>query len=238
MRQSIYLLPGTMCDTRLWQPMIASLKKLEVNEIDFHFLTIAPKPTIDGIVDDIKQQLPNEKVTLMGFSLGGYLASALTLKYPQMVKRLLVIANMPCALPANEIKERSRAVAWIKRNGYAGIAQKRILALLDKSAHHRNDIVSLIDKMDKSLGQDVLVHQLLATTKREDIFPKLALLDQKKHFCVGENDPLVSITSLADFQQQDKNMTLAIFKHAGHMLPLEKPDEVANWLTNILVNHP
>ena len=234
MRQSLYLLPGTMCDERLWQPMIIALERLGVNDVDFHFLTITQQPTIDDILDDIKQQLPDEKVTLLGFSLGGYLASAFLLKYPQLIKQLLVIANMPCALPAKEIKERSRAVAWIKRNGYAGIAQKRILALLDKSAHHRTDIVSLIDEMDKSLGQEVLVHQLLATTRREDIFHKLARLNHNKYFCVGENDPLVSTSSLADFQQCDKNMSLSIFDNAGHMLPLEKPEQLAKWLIAIL----
>lgn len=237
MRQSLYLLPGTMCDARLWQPMISALEVLSDIHFDFHFLTIAQKPTINDILDDIKQQLPDEKVVLLGFSLGGYLASAFLLKYPQLIEKLLVIANMPCALPEREMKERARAVAWIKRNGYAGIARKRILALLDKSAHHRNDIVSLIENMDKSLGQEALVHQLLATTKRENIFHQLALLNQKKYFCVGENDPLVSISSLTDFQQLDKNMTLTIFEQAGHMLPLEKPKALAHWLMGNLTNH-
>ena len=90
MRQSLYLLPGTMCDERLWQPMIIALERLGVNDVDFHFLTITQQPTIDDILDDIKQQLPDEKVTLLGFSLGGYLASAFLLKYPQLIKQLLL----------------------------------------------------------------------------------------------------------------------------------------------------
>lgn len=232
-RQSLYLLPGTMCDTRLWQPLRSALELIRPDYFDFHYLTIANKATIHDIVEDIKLQLPNEGVNLLGFSLGGYLASAFTLKYPEAIENLIVVSNMPCALPSIEIKERSRAVAWIKRNGYSGIPSKRIFALLDKSAHERQDIISLMKKMDESLGQEVLVHQLLATTKREDIFLALGKLPLQKHFCVGKNDHLVSVEALHNLQSLDKSMKLMILENTGHMLPLERPEALAQWLNFI-----
>ena len=231
-RQSLYLLPGTMCDNRLWDSFIAALELLRPNYFDLHFITISQKATIDEIIDDIKQQLPHEKVNLLGFSLGGYLASAFTLKYPEVIANLFVVSNMPCALPDKEIKERSRAVSWIKRNGYSGISKKRILTLLDESAQKRQDIILLIKDMDESLGTEVLTHQLLTTTKREDIFRELGLLPLNKHFCVGKNDHLVSVEALINMQLLDKNMKLSVIENSGHMLPLEKPNELAQWLNS------
>jgi 2-succinyl-6-hydroxy-2,4-cyclohexadiene-1-carboxylate synthase len=233
-RQSLYLIPGTMCDHRLWDSFISALELVRPNYFDFHFVTIAQKNTIDDIVDDIRQQLPRQKIHLLGFSLGGYLASAFALKFPELIDSLYVVSNMPCALPDKEIKERSRAVAWIKRNGYSGISQKRILALLDKSAHQRKEVVSLIKEMDESLGQDVLVHQLLTTTKREDIFIELEKLTLNKYFCVGRNDHLVSVEALTKLQLLDKHMKLSIIENAGHMLPLEKTDALAQWLNSMI----
>lgn len=233
-RQSLYLLPGTMCDNRLWSSLISSLTLLRPNYFDFHFLTISQKSTIDDIVDDIKLQLPCDKVNLLGFSLGGYLASAFALRYSSSIDSLFVVSNMPCALPDKEIKERSRAVSWINRNGYSGIPGKRILALLDNSAHDRKDIVSLIKEMDEYLGQEVLVHQLLTTTKREDIFKQLSQLPLNKYFCVGQSDHLVSVDALKTLQLSDKYMELSIIENSGHMLPLEKPTELAQWLASIL----
>ncbi len=153
---------------------------------------------------------------------------------PLPIDKLFVVSNMPCALPDKEIKERSRAVSWIKRNGYSGISQKRILALLDKSAYEHKEIISLIKQMDESLGQEVLVHQLLTTTKREDIFIELETSPLNKNFCVGRNDPLVSVETLTRLQLSDENMSLSIIENTGHMLPLEKPDELAKWINLII----
>lgn len=233
-RNSLYLLPGTMCDRRLWKSFIAELDLMRPDHFDFHFVNIGQKATIDEILEDIKQQLPNNKVHLLGFSLGGYLASAFALKYPESIDKLFVVSNMPCALPEQEIKERTRAVAWIKRNGYSGIPQKRILALLDKSAHQNPNIIDLIKDMDNTLGEEVLLHQLLVTTKREDIFKPLSQLPLSKYFCVGQNDHLASVEALTNLQTIDINMKLSIIENTGHMLPLEKSKELAQWLDSIL----
>lgn len=229
----LYLLPGTMCDHRLWSAMSIEIEKLCPNHFEFHFLSIGTQTTIDGILQDIKQQLPNERITLLGFSLGGYLASAFSVKYPDLVEQLFVISNMPSALPEKEIKERSRTVAWIKEHGYKGIPQKRVLALLDKSAHENEKIIRLIKDMDNLLGQNTLMHQLMTTTKRENLFAKLSLLPFNKYFCVGQNDNLVSVNSLRELNELDKYMQLSIFENTGHMVPLEQPKQMAEWVIQI-----
>jgi 2-succinyl-6-hydroxy-2,4-cyclohexadiene-1-carboxylate synthase len=235
MKKNLYFLPGTMCDHRLWLAMINELEYLRPNEFQCHFLTISEQISIDAIIDAIKKQLPNEKVILVGFSLGGYLASAFTVKYPSQIKKLMVISNMPCALPEQEIKERSRTVAWIKQNGYRGIPLKRILALLDVTAQTNNDIISLIKEMDDALGEKTLLHQLLTTTKRQNLFMQLSQLPISKYFCVGRNDKLVPVSALDEFSVMDERMKIDVFDNAGHMLPLEKPKELANWLNSALI---
>ncbi len=85
MKKNLYFLPGTMCDSRLWLAMIDELNCLHPNEFQYHFLTIGKQTSIDEIIDDIKKQLPNEKVILIGFSLGGYLASACAVNYAERI---------------------------------------------------------------------------------------------------------------------------------------------------------
>jgi len=230
MKKNLYFIPGTMCDLRLWSAMIDELNCLHPNEFQYHFLNISKQTSIDEIIDDINKQLPNEKIILIGFSLGGYLASAFAVKYAEQIEKLLVISNMPCALPDLEIKERSRTVAWIKKHGYRGIPLKRILALLDITAQRNNGIIHLIKEMDSTLGKETLLHQLLTTTKRQDLLIPLSKLQMNKFFCVGRNDSLVPIYTLDKFRNIDKRMTLDVFDDTGHMLPLEKPKELACWL--------
>jgi len=234
--QHIYLLPGTMCDHRLWSAMISELENISPNGYKFHYLTIGQQESIDELLVDIKRQIcrqTDDKITLLGFSLGGYLASAFAVKYPEMLARLLVVSSLPTELPSSVIKERSRTVTWIKQNGYRGIARKRVLALLDDSNQSNEDIIHLIEDMDKRLGGDVLVHQLLVTTQRDNLFDKLRALPLKKAFCVGRNDNLVSVEPLSRAQAEDEHMYLEVFENTGHMLPLEQAENMARWLHSI-----
>lgn len=226
----VYFLPGTMCDQRMWQPMLASL---DVN-IEAHFLAIPLRDSIEAIVDDIVLKLPKTAVNLVGFSLGGYLAAALALRYPERVLNLIVIANMPCALPDAEVKERTRTINWLKTHGYKGIPKKRVLNLLDPSHENNHAIISIIQQMDADFGGQVLTQQLKATTLRENLFELLPQLSVNKYFCVGESDTLVSLNALVDYTQTDRLAQLMILPKTGHMLPLESPIACANWLETIL----
>lgn len=230
LRRRLYFLPGTMCDKRLWRSMTQYLEKLAPNSYDYHYLTIGEQPSVDDIVDDIKCQLPNEKVLLVGFSLGGYLANSVAVKYPQLIEKLLIISNMPNVLPLQEVKERSRTVNWIKKNGYSGIAKKRVLALLGQQAQRNESIIQLIIDMDNDLGAKVLTHQLLVTTQRENLETSLLELPVEKYFCVGDEDRLVAVDCLTTMSNDDPRLNLTVFKNTGHMLPLEQPELLAQWI--------
>ncbi|GHF80060.1 alpha/beta fold hydrolase [Thalassotalea marina] len=222
----VYFLPGTMCDERMWQPMLSSLTV----DIDATFLSIPMLNSIEAIVDEVVLQLPNTPINLVGFSLGGYLATALAMRYPERVLNLFVMANMPCALPEAEVKERTRTINWLKTHGYKGIPQKRVLNLLDPSHHLNQGIISLIKQMDADLGGEVLTQQLKATTLRENLFTGLPNLAINKHFCAGESDALVSLSALNNYVQTDSLAKLTVLPNTGHMLPLESPSACAQWL--------
>ncbi len=234
MNKPIFFLPGTMCDHRLWADMAEAFNKLGGNSARFRYLSVAPLPTIDEVLLEIKSHFPSVPVTLVGFSLGGYLANALAVKYPELIEKLVIIGNMPNVLPDSEIKSRKRTVDWIQQNGYQGIPHKRVLAFLDASAHSNEKVIDTIKAMDADLGGDTLVHQIMVTTKRENLSSKLITTPFKKYFCVGQNDHLVAFGALTNMVASDPNMTLTTFENTGHMLPLERPKALADWLNSII----
>ena len=56
---------------------------------------------LDYLVDSISQILP-EKCHLLGWSLGGLVATAIALKYPQQIARLITVASNPCFVAGDE----------------------------------------------------------------------------------------------------------------------------------------
>lgn len=227
MIKNVYLLPGTMCDERMWQLVLPYLP----SHIALNYLTIGSQSSIDELVDDIAAQLPDYASCLLGFSLGGYLATAFSIKYPERVSQLLVVANSPNALPAREVKERQRTINWLKTHGYKGVPTKRITNLLGDSAKSNQEIIALIRDMDASFGGHVLMQQLLATTLRENLFEQLEQLRIPVDYLVGAEDTLVHIDKLQLQISMSDTMSFTLLKDTGHMLPLEQPEAFSSWLT-------
>lgn len=239
-QKTIYFIPGTMCDERLWTGTWNELSSLLV-DYTFEHLTIPSLKNIDEITSELSKKLPDNSY-LVGFSLGGYIASNMALNFPNKVNKLLLIANMSSALPEKEIKERSRTIQWIEANGYNGIPDKRIHHLLHPDSHDNKNIIQTIKDMDATLGKDLLLHQLNVTTQRKNLLPELFHLLQPIKFLIGDTDKLVNIKKISDQMKQSKdhknqiNKSLEVVKNSGHMLPLEQPTYLAKTIVHWLLN--
>lgn len=223
MMTKIYCLPGTMCDQRLWQ---ACIKHLPEN-VELIHIAIPMGNSIEEIVALLKKHLPEGKLNLAGFSLGGYIATAYALKFPEQINKLLLISNMSYSLPENELKERSRTIAYLKTHGYSGIPTKRITALLHPDNINKQDIIHCIREMDTSLGKATLIHQLTVTTQRENLLVKLPSLTIPIMFLIGDNDSLVKLSRIEAVLAHSPFISLSVLANTGHMLPLEQPKKCA-----------
>ncbi|AOW76742.1 hypothetical protein A3Q34_07690 [Colwellia sp. PAMC 20917] len=212
-----------MCDQRLWQACITYLPE----NVELIHIAIPVENSIDKIVTALEQKLPVGKINLAGFSLGGYIASAFALKYPNKINKLLLISNMSYLLPPAQLKERIRTIAYVKLHGYSGITSKRITALLHPSKHNNQDIINCIRAMDIELGKDTLIHQLTVTTQRENLLVKLPTLAIPIQFLIGDNDSLVTLTRITTILTQSPLISLITLADTGHMLPLEQPEKCA-----------
>ena len=233
MKTKIYCLPGTMCDQRLWQACIQYLPE----NIELIHLAIPMDNSIDGIVASLEKQLPEGKFNLAGFSLGGYIATAYALRFPEKLNKLLLISNMSYSLPENELKERSRTIAYLKTHGYSGIPTKRITALLDSSKQNNIEIISCIQEMDANLGKETLIHQLTVTTQRKNLLVKLPTLSIPIMFLIGDNDSLVKLCRIEAILAQSSLISLSVLANTGHMLPLEQPQMCALYMNRFFIKN-
>jgi len=206
-----------MCDERLWQPVIDRLPPQYIA----HYIDLPLGDTIEDIIQKLAQKLPSQPINLIGFSLGGYLATQYSLLYPERITQLMVLANSPSKLPLMEVKLRELALAMANKLGYQGVMSPRINQLL---AHrHSNDaeLISLIKAMDKSGGHLKFVSQVSSTTYRENLIAQLLAQGIKTSFLFGDQDKLVDQTALLALNAD--NISTSVIKDCGHMSPLEQP---------------
>jgi len=218
MKTHVYLLPGTMCNELLWQ----DLKCLISDEITLNHIELPTAKNIDDITDALLNILPNNKVYLVGFSLGGYIASNFATQYPHRVEKLFIISNTACALNQNEINQRKELVNYLKQYGYSGMSRQRAMSLLDENKQDE-DLINKIIEMDKQLGAEVFLSQMMTTTNRVDLSKKL--IDSKLNitFYYSEFDSFINKKWMAELANKNENVKVIVQSGAGHMLPLEQP---------------
>ncbi|SFC92296.1 alpha/beta fold hydrolase [Pseudoalteromonas denitrificans] len=227
MKKEIYLLPGTMCTQQLWHKLVDSVH----DEFNLNFIAIPTGQNLDEIVENLHIALPEQPAFIVGFSLGGYLASYFAAKYPDKVKKLFIISNSPCALNSNELKHRATVIKWIKQYGYSGISKKRAIGMVNSDSPNE-DVVNTIIEMDSQLGEVVFKSQILATTERQDLSQKLIETGKKIVFYYSEFDSLVNKAWLAEHSERNRNSSLIVQAGSGHMLPLEQAHKLKCYLAN------
>lgn len=229
MAAPLYMIPGTMCDERLWRELLPALSAAKP-----HHVAIPAGDSVEELVEKLAATLPEYPVSLLGFSLGGYLAAALATAHPGRIERLFICSNTPCALPETELKQRHQLLNWVNRHGYSGISDRKIAAMLGPGSRDRADIAETMRAMDKALGEPALVSQLAATSQRDDLADALAQLSQPVTFCFGDTDRLVTRSWLAELQMRRPDFVVHEVPEAGHMLPLEQPlrlaEKIDDWL--------
>jgi pimeloyl-ACP methyl ester carboxylesterase len=217
MKTKLYLIPGTMCTQQLWQFLLPSLS----DEFELCYLTIPNKMRLDDISDHLVAQFEEDRVNLLGFSLGGYIASLVASRFPERLDKLMVLANSPCALNADELSLRKQTVSILKRFGYKGMPRVKAEALLaEKSALH----IDLILEMDKVLGADTLLSQLENTSSRDDLMQPLLALNCDVRFIYSQKDNLINLAWMQELKAlAGHKMSQKMVAGSSHMLPLEEP---------------
>lgn len=233
MNHVIHALPGTMCNEKLWCYLIEELP----NDIELRHVCIPNFKSFDEIAEHIMRTIGSQPLNLLGFSLGGYVASFFANKYPEAIKRLFVVANSPTQLSKSEVQQRQDSLTLVSKFGYRGMPRAKATAMLDES-RQREALIDCILAMDSDLGESTLVSQYQHTTKREDLAGafKNALFPSSFYFC--EEDALVDTDWLATLARDANTVKLIQEKGSGHMLPLEQPKALARHLESWLNSSP
>ncbi|MFT5708348.1 MAG: 2-succinyl-6-hydroxy-2,4-cyclohexadiene-1-carboxylate synthase [Oceanospirillaceae bacterium] len=232
--QLLYFIPGTMCNELLWSKLWPLLGK----SCQLIHLTIPKEGNLVEVIAELVLQIKTsshgQKFGLIGFSLGGYLASAVSLEFDSQLEKLMVIANTPKALPDKELIQRERIISTVKSHGYHGINRSRVTSFIDEKQHHNNELIELIQQMDSSFGAQELSHHIVALSKRKDLCLELQQSKKKIWFCHGDSDHLVDSPRMQIMQLESACIKLKKVPQCGHFLPLEQPIQLSilirDWL--------
>ena len=227
MKEKIYLIPGLMTDHRLWHRLEPHL-----DEYELIHTPIPLNDNFDEIVEFLDEKIKCEKINLLGFSLGGYIASYFAIKYPSKVQRLFLVGSTPSATEHHHISRRQEKLQYAKVNEFVPLSIKKAKEILEKEDD--NELVHTMVNMFNDLGHKSFISQLSSTLNRVDLFDNLTDLDLPIKFFYSTDDRLFNHKAIQDIMSTEHNFELISREGTSHNIPLEVPfhlsQEIKDWM--------
>jgi len=220
------LIPGTLCDQRLWSKLVPLLPNdLEVSHVPlFKARTRAQMQTLIAA-----RTAPAAHI--VAFSMGAYLALEHALAHPERVASLVLIASSARGLRAEEKERRQRAMAVLEQHAFAGTTPAQLRSFVLPAHLGDPSIAGVIRQMSLDLGKDTMLAQFAASMERSDLMDRLRELRCPVMVVGSEDDAMVRAADLRAMAEQVPGAQLEIVTGSGHMIPLEAPQPLRDALT-------
>ncbi|WGL17391.1 alpha/beta hydrolase [Microbulbifer bruguierae] len=228
----VVLIPGFMLDESLWDDFRNHLPEnwVVVNA------SLSGGQTISEIARHIAEHAP-ERFLLIGFSLGGYIARQLAADYPERVGALVIVASSLREDTEQQTKLKQQAINALSDARFKGLSNSTIANSLHPHRAADTDLISRIKQMGNRLGYKALAIQSVldrSGVPTETIAcPTLVV--------ASTSDALRSLDEAQELVRAIPNASLQIIDDAGHMIPLERPRELAativHWLGSQRIHH-
>ncbi|WP_206238758.1 alpha/beta fold hydrolase [Novosphingobium terrae] len=228
MAEALVLLPGLLCDARLWQRQADDLADIAAPWI----ADLTQDDSIPAMAARVLAQAP-ERFALAGLSMGGYVALEIMRQAPGRVTRLALLDTS--AAPDGEARqaERQRAIKTLGLGRFMGVTEAMLPQLVHES-HVCGPVGATVRAMAKEVGQQAFVRQQQAILTRTDSRPLLPGITVPTLIAVGEDDRMTPPPLAEAMHQAIPGARLHRFAQCGHLPPLEQPEATSALLRDWL----
>ncbi len=208
--------------------------------------------TMEVFADDIKglmDYLGIEKANIAGWSLGGMIVQNMVLKYPERIKKMILIntnygfpdENGPLVYKNMRLEEeKQKKIDHVKafwdgaRSGYYIKFRKEMEANPSKKWYGLWSAEDLIEEsiVDPPTAEDIEVQA--SALKSHETFDRLKSIKSPTLILTASHDRLIPKSTMEEIHEQIPNSKFIIIDKAGHSSPLEKAPEVNQAIIDFL----
>jgi len=217
---TLMLLPGFMCDADLWAdvaPALAPRWRIAHGDL---FRDAA----IETMAQTVLAAAPPRFVAV-GFSMGGFVARQIALTAPHRLRALVLIATSALGTTPERAERNRERRARIADAPFRGLSRTDLRRALHPTRQDDEALVERMLAMGARLGKQVLLRQLAA--EREDGHARLSEIRCPTLVVAADSDVLRPRVETDRLAAGIPGARCEIVPDCGHMIPLERPAELA-----------
>ncbi|MDW9178589.1 alpha/beta hydrolase [Legionella pneumophila] len=228
MNKDIVLIPGALATPKLWYQQEIFFQ----GSHRFHYVDVLNSNSIGEMAHRFASIAP-KKFTLIGFSMGGYIALELYRLIPNNVEKLILINSAAKLVSEKGQLERERSLDLIDKGKFDFLINLIFKnSIYDKKKH--TTLLPLVQEMAQKVGVENYTKQLNAILNKPDHTPLLSMIECPTLLIASKQDNVMPIERSKHMAEIVKYSELIYLEECGHMALLEQPDKInqilADWL--------
>ncbi len=221
----LLLIHGLLSDLSSWRYQVEPFAKhYRTIMVDLKGFGKSTKPRkeyrVHSHADDLFMLLQHLNITqthVCGLSMGGMVAEVLAIKYPQVVKGL-VLADSAAMIADYAVSDRLTLISEHDMNWFADWGTKKILRLAsDEAKIHVREMIRRVDRNDYRLA--------ILSTAGFNIANDLKKIRSPVLIIQGEKDETVPMWHAEQLKSWIPKSKFVVMKGASHMTPVDNPAE-------------
>jgi pimeloyl-ACP methyl ester carboxylesterase len=230
-RETLVMLPGMMCDARLFAPQIVALD----SRYDIVVPALCSPNSIEGLARRILEDVTAPRFNLLGLSMGGIVAMVMAGLAPARVARLALLDSNHRADAPERRHIRNRQIAAVREGRLRGVIAKEMKPnYLAVASRGDKALLDTMLAMAVDLGPACFINQSEALRDRRDQSEVLSRYAGPVLLLCGSEDALCPPSRHREIAELCAEARLVIIPGAGHIVTLEQPDEtireIDHWL--------
>lgn len=225
----LVLLPGMMCDARLFGPQITAFS----GRHPLMTMPMGGHDSMGALANDVLAHAPR-RFALAGLSMGGILAMEIARQAPERVAGLALMDTNPLAEQPDVKARRAPQIAAAETGDLRRVMREEMKPNYLTDGPNRDAILDLCMAMATDLGPQVFVNQSKALRDRPDQRDTLRGFTKPTLILCGRDDALCPVARHALMHSLMPHSTLEIIENAGHLPTLEQPEQttaaLSRWL--------
>lgn len=175
--------------------------------------------TYADFLDKFMSELKIEKASLVGNSMGGWIAGLMAVKYPGRVEKI-VLADAAGIVPAKVDIDRVYAL----NNSTRDEIRANLKLIFANPMFHNEALVDQFMTQRVMQGDGGTINSIIDSIKRGEDFLNDKLVDIKKPTLIiwGRQDGLIPVSDAMIFNKGIAGSKLIIFENCGHVPQFEK----------------
>ena len=232
-KRKLILIPGLLCDFRLWQPQIDAFSDLADIIIGDTF----KDDSISGMAKRIIDQAEDDDFALAGLSMGGYVAMEIMRQVPDQVRGLALLDTSARGDEDLQKRRRRGLINLASQGKFFGVTPRLLPMLIHPNHMENQELTDLVVGMAAHVGKERFISQQTAIMNRVDSKKDLTAYSCPTLVICGRQDEITPLPLSEEMASAIPGARLHIIEECGHLTSLEKPEEVnqemKSWFTSL-----